>query len=414
MKYLLATAFLLATAAQASAQVRPTGYISTFVGVFPHADRPVGPSGVVSPFRRTVDIRARAFAEQKLTPVDWMRVTLSGFAEGLVGRRSDRSVEDAIVRVQDASVELIGRRVDLLAGFTRVAWGRLDELQPTDVINPLDVSRFFFEGRSEARLPVALARARWFLTDDVTLEGVVVPVFRRGRFDQLDEPTSPFNLVSLPVEQVEPHRDLSGGARFSATTGRVDWSVSAFRGFEPFGAYVPRSAARSVAQVFSRFSMFGGDFETVRGRWGIRGEVAAFTEDTFQDVIGPVGGRSFDAGVGADLKAGDYRVSGTALFHRERYDRPIQSAEGFETGRTDLSLIASAERSFARETYSVRLFGVYATTEGSLFARSIATAKLRDNLALEGSIGWFFGDGRDLIGRFSDSDFVYARLKYYF
>ena len=28
--------------------------------------------------------------------------------------------------------------------------------------------------------------------------------------------------------------------------------------------------------------------------------------------------------------------------------------------------------------------------------------------------GWFAGEGRDTIGRFSDSDFVYARLKYYF
>ena len=44
------------------------------------------------------------------------------------------------------------------SGFTRVVWGRLDEIQPTDVINPLDVSRFFFEGRAEARLPVALVR----------------------------------------------------------------------------------------------------------------------------------------------------------------------------------------------------------------------------------------------------------------
>ena len=34
--------------------------------------------------------------------------------------------------------------------------------------------------------------------------------------------------------------------------------------------------------------------------------------------------------------------------------------------------------------------------------------------ALEVSAGWFFGDGNDLAGRFSDSDFVYVRLKYYF
>jgi hypothetical protein len=52
--------------------------------------------------------------------------------------------------------------------------------------------------------------------------------------------------------------------------------------------------------------------------------------------------------------------------------------------------------------------------ESSGFLRAIATAKVRDNLALEGSAGWFIGDGRDIVGRFADSDFVYARLKYYF
>ena len=39
----------------------------------------------------------------------------------------------------------------------------LDELQPTDVINPLDISRFFFDGRSKARLPVAVIRGQLFL-----------------------------------------------------------------------------------------------------------------------------------------------------------------------------------------------------------------------------------------------------------
>jgi hypothetical protein len=54
------------------------------------------------------------------------------------------------------------------------------------------------------------------------------------------------------------------------------------------------------------------------------------------------------------------------------------------------------------------------TSEGSGFVRLIATAELRDNLSLEGSVGWFVGDGRDLVGRFADSDFLYLRLKQYF
>jgi hypothetical protein len=163
-----------------------------------------------------------------------------------------------------------------------------------------------------------------------------------------------------------------------------------------------------IERVYPRFTMIGGDVETVSGPWVVRGEVAVFPRDAFQapDRAAVVEGQSLDAGAGVDRKAGDYRVSGQVLVHRERYD-----AGG---DRTDVSLIVSADRSFARERYSGRLFGVYNPKSHAGFVRGIATATLRDNVALETSIGWFGRRSLDTIGRFSDSDFIYLRLKYFF
>jgi hypothetical protein len=171
--------------------------------------------------------------------------------------------------------------------------------------------------------------------------------------------------------------------------------------------------------------MLGGDFETVRGLWGIRGEVAAFVRDNFQAGDAEiVEGSSFDAGFGVDRRAGNYRFSGTALLHyegiKEGVAQPFRAApesvaQPFRAAleRRDLSFILSADRTFAQERRQLRAFGVYNPSERSSFLRGIFTAKLRDDVALEGSGGWFAGDGRDTIGRFADSDFVYARLKYY-
>ena len=157
--------------------------------------------------------------------------------------------------------------------------------------------------------------------------------------------------------------------------------------------------------------MIGGDFETVRGHWGVRGEVAAFVDDNFEDpALRVIKGQSVDAGFGVDRRAGDYRISGNALLHRESYDAPIAG----EGGRTDVSLIAAADRTFSRERYHLRTFAVYNPNESSGFARAIATANVRDNFAIEGSGGWFIGDGRDIVGRFADSDFLYLRLRYYY
>jgi hypothetical protein len=426
---------LVCHAAPASAQPAPKGYVSLFGDFFPNRED-------------TTELRARIFAEEKIEPSPAIRLTVSGFAEGLVARRPDRdrsfTETDGILKVHDANVELLGARADVLAGYARVTWGKLDEIQPTDVVNPLDVSRFFFEGRSEARLPVLLVRGRIHPSERLSIEGLYVPDFRRGRFDQLAEPTSPFNLAagvaddpavclaigcpSLPltIDDRQPAltwRNAQGGARLSATTGRVDWSVSAYRGFEPFGLYrldggpaVPGSPVQppAIIQEYPRFTMIGGDFEAVRGQWGIRGEMAAFPDDNFQSAeLRIVPGDSFDAGVGVDRKAGDYTISGTVLVHTESYDAPLTSRDS-STSRTDVSFIASTDRTFARERYRLRGFGVYNPSESSAFLRAIFMANLRDNLGLEGSVGWFAGDGRDLVGRFGDSDFVYARLKYYF
>jgi hypothetical protein len=418
----------------AAAQTPQSGHVTIFGDYLPDKSR-------------TAELRARVFAEEVIDPTPRWILTLSGFAEGLLARRGienrfpadgRKAVRDAIVRVQDASVEYKADRVDLIAGFTRVVWGRLDEIQPTDVVNPLDVSRFFFEGRSAARMPVGLFRARAFFSRDLFVEALYVAFFRRGRFDELDEPTSPFNLQNtvaqdagaclavgcpalLPVriEQREPSKtfgNAQGGARVSATTGRVDWTISAYRGFEPFGfgALAPPTPQASIATVnlvYPRFTMIGGDFETVRGSWGVRGEVAAVVDDNFQHPsLRVVGGRSIDAGVGVDRKAGDYRVSATLLLHRESYDEAIVR----DRGRSDVSLVVSSDRSFARARYQARIFGVYNPSETSGFLRGIATATLRDNVALEGSIGWFAGEGRDLVGRLRDSDFGYVRLKCFF
>jgi len=383
-------------AGSAAAQPAPTGHLSVFFDHLPNRD--------------ATELRARAFAEQKLDAGARLRLTASGFVEGLLADRSGK-VTDAVVEPQELTIAFRSKRLDLLAGLGRVVWGRLDELQPTDVVNPIEVSRFFFEGRSEARLPVPLLRATVYAGDSASVEAVYVPFFRRGRFDRLAEDSSPFNLVpGVPFTDRSPSRtaaNAQGGARLNLTTGRVDWSVSAYRGFRPFGLYAAASPAE-IDRVYPRFTMVGGDFETVAGPWVMRGEVAVFPRDAFQspDRAVVLAGRSFDAGAGVDRKAGVYRVSGQVLVHRERYDAGSQ--------RTDVSLIVSADRSFAREKYNGRLFGVYNPKSRAGFARGIATASLRDNLALESSVGWFGRRGLDTIGRFSDSDFVYLRLKYFF
>ena len=424
MKFACAAVLVLAATASLSAQV--DGHASAIVDVLPDVDELEGAQSVT-------ELRMRLFAEWRHEFSPRLRINLAGYIDGLVADRHNLGVPgtstDAIARPADLFVELITARFDIRAGAARLVWGRLDEFQPTDVVNPLDLSRFLMEGRSEARLPVGLVRARAFFTGATTLEAVVVPHFRRGRFDQLDESSSPFNLTRSVIERVrdEPSagtESLQGGLRLTSTTGRVDWSVSAYRGRRAFP--ISSLAASADAQTFviresfPRFTMIGADFETVRGAWGIRGEIASFVEDELQSTrtVQGVAGHSLTAGVGVDRKAGDYRVAANALWSWSGVDASDPVGQGFagddEVERTDVSLVIAADRSFARETRTLRVFAVYDPADATTFTRVIGAVSLRDNVWVEGSGGLFTGASLDILGRLTRRDFVYARLKVFF
>jgi len=452
----IALAILVLVAAPASAQI--DGHVSVIVDALPDVGDAPGRQSVV-------ESRVRLFAERRDELGPHLRLNIAGYVDGLLadrgaitGNPAEAGLHgDAIVRPADLYIDLVTPHFDVRAGAARLVWGRLDEFQPTDVVNPIDLSRFLMEGRSEARLPVGLVRARMFLPRSTTIEAVLVPHFRRSRFDQLDEPSSPFNLADptgsaprlpdgipegtprLPdgipegtpdvqrvTDEPEGIQSFQGGMRVTATTARVDWSVSAYRGRRAFpistleGADLQVGPSPIIRESFPRFTMLGADFETVRGLWGVRGEVAAFVEDELQStrLFRGVPGRSITAGIGIDRKAGDYRIAANALWAWSGIDDSDPAAQlsagEDELERTDTSFVIAADRSFARETRTLRVFAVYDPAEATAFTRVIGAVSLRDNVWLEGSGGVFTGASLDVIGRLTRRDFLYARLKVFF
>ena len=178
--------------------------------------------------------------------------------------------------------------------------------------------------------------------------------------------------------------------------------MSAYRGFRSFP--VLTFAGQGLRETFPRFTMIGGDLETARGPWGVRGEIAAFLEDEVQDPVSLRGvpGRSIEAGAGVDRRASDYRFAANLLIGH----RPIEG--------TDVSIVGSAERAFARDTRRLTMFGVYDPGDGTGFLRLIAAVSPRDNVWVEGSAGVFAGSSLDTFGRLTRRDFLYARVKVFF
>ena len=403
-----------------------SGYTSLMLDAVPDAPGPsASPDGAI-------ELRGRVFLDGKLTLGERLTVRAAAWAEGLTGERQGSTRRVAVAQPHEISATWTTSAVELTAGIGQVVWGRLDEFQPTDVVNPIDVTRFFLEGRAEARRAVALTRLRAFLPAGTTFDAVYVPVFRAATFDMLGEATSPFSLaprevcvpgacVPVVTSQVRPAVTAAngqGGARLAATTGRVDWAFMAWRGFEAVPLYeaaapfVPGVRGLAVDAVHPRTTVVGGDVETVRGAWGLRGEVAWHVEDTLQasDRFAALAARSVEGGVGVDRRAGGYRVSATLLGAARR----LRDGAAGAIDRHDLQIVTSVDRSFARETRRLRLFGVYNPGDRSAFVRGVGGVSVRDGWWIEASAGWLTGDGADTLSRLADRDFVYLRARVYF
>jgi hypothetical protein len=382
------------------------------------------------PGKDAVEIRPEARIEADLRVSRVLRLHLDLAAAALVADR-DGAESGLNGRPNDAWVELAWARGDLRAGYGRIVWGRLDEIQPSDVINPIDAARFILTGRSDARRGIAFVRGRLMPSDRVTIEAVLNPRFRRGTFDELDEASSPFNLVrdavlpaGVPADVVHEApaaawHNLSGGGRIAATAGRVDVAAAVYRGFDSFGivtfephlAGVPGpTVVGRLVERYPRFTMIAADVETVTGEWAWRGEVAAFVDKqlTASTRPGGVDGRVVEGGFGFDRRAGDYRLFGSTVIRRE------WSAEDPAVNRTHVNVIGSLERSFRQERYRARGFAVVNPGDGAAFVRGLFVWNVRDNVALEGSAAAFLGTSDDALGRFKDRDFVFTRFRYWF
>jgi hypothetical protein len=115
-----------------------------------------------------------------------------------------------------------------------------------------------------------------------------------------------------------------------------------------------------------------------------------------------------------DRRAGDYRVAANVLWTWRRADLGVSLPPDLDLSESDVSVVLVADRSFARETRTLRLLAVYDPIDSIAFARIIGAVSLRDNTWIEGSAGVFGGSSFDTLDRLTRRDFLYARLKVFF
>ncbi len=231
-------------------------------------------------------------------------------------------------------------RLRLTAGAQRIAWGRVDEIAPTDRLSVVDLTRMVLDRLPDRRRTVPALRAEWFglpgkldvawipafrpaeLPDDASAWH---PVNRRdGRFFGL--PRSDLQTALVRAGRFDDDGHGSGGAalRYSQELSGFDYALTAqrVRHSTPYyeldprvrtalvgGASVPAALALAPDTFVGRHPytwVLGGDAGFVTGRTTWRVEAAWLSAVPVTDATGALDTvDAVNAVVGAEFYPGD-------------------------------------------------------------------------------------------------------------
>ena len=337
------------------------------------------------------------------------------------GRRSEKlRVTDAIARVHEATAEIRLGRFDLyarlragsLGAARRAAADRRHQSarRLAVLLRRTQRSAAAGSGRSAAASTSPTTVARRGLR--AVLPARPVRSARRAVFSLqhrrgLQPDMSVCLAIGCPLAAVSVQEERAVGALGQ----RAGWGAfqrhdrparlepQRISGFEPFRSSQFRSPARRsagtslpvIASTYPRFTMIGGDFETVSGRVGCSRGGSGVRPRQLPDA--PIH-RSWAAARSTPASASIARPETITSAARSCFTTSGPNRRGGnETGRTDVSFIVSADRTFARDRYQIRAFSVYNPSEAP---RSCGESRLRSCATTSRSkrpAGWFAGAG---------------------
>jgi hypothetical protein len=251
-----------------------------------------------------------------------------------------RDYSEALLDYDEVYLRHRWSRMRVTAGAQRIAWGRVDEIAPTDRLSVVDLTRMVLDRLPERRRTVPAVRAEWFGLPG-KLDLVWIPAFRPAELPDDDSAWHPVNrrdgrLLGLPRSDLQrtlvqagrfddDESGSGGGAlRYSRELSGFDYALTAqrVRHSTPYyelddrvrralatGASVPAAVALAPDTFVGRHPytwVLGGDAGFVTGRTAWRAEAAWLSAVPVTDAVGAFDTvDAINAVIGAEFYPGD-------------------------------------------------------------------------------------------------------------
>jgi hypothetical protein len=333
-----------------------------------------------------------------------------------------------------------------------VRWGKADEISTLDSINPEDLTQGLTRDRASRKIPMPMVNAE-LLSTYVSLQGIYAPYWEKSKFlmsgddwaffDHLEKKYGAINVVE--EERAQTLRDGTYGARLSGTLMRVDYafsylnhrrdipSLKAFplampaalvtgepgtiedlvrfsRGFAipVFPFFFP---AQPIRFEYLREEVYGFEFETVLGGFGVRGDAAyissqSFTTDNLQTVRKPV----VSYVIGADYNGPANTYFNASYKRTEIRDYEQRIALPRTTSEFSAEMTLEIMNGNVRPAYR----GYFNTTDKSHYQNPRVSIHYIPNVTVEVGVDIYGGPASSQAGFFTANDQAYSLVRFFF
>lgn len=334
--------------------------------------------------------------------------------------------------LQEAYIDYYSDLVDIRFGKQVIAWGKADEINPTDILNPQNLSNIT-EDKSIRKIGLVSLKTDWKFYDFI-LEGIWKPEFQPVELPALNSRWAFFSLpgiTALPTPSYPENKleNTEWAFKLYRTISLFDFSLSYFDGWD--NIFTPDLVFNPIAQrmeldqlVFHRTKMVGADFAGSIQSVGVWGECAYFrTEDTegtdpfiknpyVQFVVG--GDYTFGYNIKTNVQYFQQYITKMDNDAEEDAEEAVISKLGIGIPLQQAATFRIERKFGAGEVHRVELFGLYDIKHQGIMVQPKLILSPEDAFAVEVGMIIYDGDEESIFGRFGNNDQIYLKGIYSF
>jgi len=334
------------------------------------------------------------------------------------------------IKIKEAYVDLDLGQFDLRLGRQIVIWGKADEFNPTDFINPEDYREFISLNKADRKIGLFYPKLDYFI-GNFKIEGIFIPIFTPSDIPMhTSHPWIPCQIKDILVnpkiiltQTQEPEHKL-GNSEYALKLGAIlpgfDFSFCYFEGFFDIpvmfrqGIIPPDTII--ISPEYKRFRAGGFDFAATLKGLSIRSELAYvdtayYVTTELQDTDGIVGKPNLSFALGADFTFSEDLYLNFQWIGRYIFDYVPEIEEDEMENR----FVLSCYKTFLNEELKFGLSGmVYNLNDQDYMLHPYLEYSLTDGVFFEIGSYLFEGEEKSMLGQFDKNDCLAIKAFYYF